>query len=98
MLKELTTENFDREIQNGLKLVEFYASWCGYCKKQEPILKEMDKIWIGKVNTDESAEIAIRYGINSFPTFILFKDGIEVQRFSGLKSKFDLMDIVAKFI
>lgn len=98
MLKSLNKANFDEELKTGLKLVEFYAPWCGYCKKQEGILAEMDKIYIGQVNTDEDSDIAIRYGINSFPTFLVFNNGKEVERFSGLRSKFDLMNKIAKYI
>lgn len=98
MLKQLNKDNFDKETKTGLKLVEFYAPWCGYCKKQQEVFKEMDKVWIGQVNTDEDAEIAIRYGINSFPTFLVFNEGKEVERFSGLRNKFDLMNIVMKHV
>lgn len=98
MLKELTKDNFDNEIKEGLKVVEFYAPWCGYCKKQEEELKGMDKIWIGQVNSDDNSELAIRHGIHSFPSFILFKEGKEVERFSGLRKKEDLMNIVMKHL
>lgn len=98
MLKKLNKNNFDEEIKSGLKLVEFYADWCGYCKKQEAELKEMDKVWIGQVNTDEDAEIAIRYGVHSFPTFLVFNNGKEVERFSGLRRKEDLMDNLMKYL
>lgn len=96
MLKKLDKTNFEEEIQSGLKVVEFYAPWCGYCKKQEEVLQEMDKVYIGQVNTDEDAQIAIKYKVNAFPTFIIFKDGKETERFSGFKNKFDLMNIVMK--
>lgn len=96
MLKKLDKTNFAEEIQSGLKVVEFYAPWCGYCKKQEEVLQEMDKVYIGQVNTDEDAQIAIKYKVNAFPTFIIFKDGKETERFSGFKNKFDLMNIVMK--
>ena len=98
MLKQLNKDNFKEETKSGLKLVEFYAPWCGYCKKQQNELNEMDKIWIGQLNTDEDAEIAIRFGVNSFPTFLVFKEGKEVERFSGLRNKFDLMNVIAKYI
>ena len=98
MLKQLNKDNFNDELKDGLKLVEFYAPWCGYCKKQENVFKELDKIYIGQVNTDENAELAIRFGIHSFPTFLVFKNGKEVERFSGLTNKFDLMNVIAKYI
>ena len=98
MMKKLTTENFSTEIKSGLKLVEFFAPWCMYCKKQEEVLKELDKIWIGQINTDEDAELAIRFSVHAFPTFLIFKDGKEMERFSGLRTKLDLMNILNKWI
>ena len=98
MLKELTNENFNDEIKTGLKFVEFFAPLCGYCKKQEDELKQMDKVWIGQVNTDDNAELAIRHGVHSFPTFLVFNNGKEVERFSGLRKKEDLMNILMKYI
>ena len=98
MIKELDITNFENELEKGLKLVEFYAPWCGFCNRQESILEEMDKIWIGRVDTDDNRNIAQKYRVNSLPTFILFKDGNEVDRFLGLHSKFDLMDRLNKHI
>ena len=96
MIKELDNYNFDSETANGLKLIEFFADWCGFCTRQEPILEELDKIWIGRVNTDENREIAKKYKINSLPSFVLLKNGQEVERFTGLHSKFDIMNIITR--
>lgn len=98
MLKELTNDNFHNETKSGLKLVEFYAPWCGYCQKQETELQQMEKVWVGQVNTDDNAEIAIRHGIHSFPTFLIFDNGKEVERFSGFRKKEDLMNILMKYL
>lgn len=98
MIKELDSENFTKETQNGLKLVEFFADWCGFCTRQEPILQELDKVWVGRVNTDENREIAKKFKINSLPSFVLLKDGNEVERFTGLHSKFDIMNIIMKHL
>jgi len=98
MIKELNNENFVNETKDGLKLIEFFADWCGFCTRQEPILKELDKIWIGRVNTDENKDIAKKYRISSLPSFVLMKNGEEVERFSGLHSKFDIMNIITKHL
>ncbi len=98
MITELDKVNFNEETKGGLKLVEFFADWCGFCTRQEPILEEMDKVWIGRVNTDENRELAQKFSISSLPSFILFKDGNEVERFHGLHSKFDLMNIIIKHL
>ncbi len=98
MITTLDKENFSAETEKGLKLIEFYADWCGFCTRQEPILEELDKIWIGRVNTDENREIARIYKINSLPSFVLLKDGEEVEKFSGLHSKFDIMNIISRHL
>ena len=98
MITELNKENFENEIKGGLKIVEFYANWCGYCTRQDPILEELDKIWIGKINTDENRELTQKFGITSLPAFVIFKDGEEVHRFSGLHSKFDIMNVITNYL
>ncbi len=98
MLKELNFNNLSDETKNGVKLIEFRTSWCGYCKKQEPELEKMEKVWIGQVDADKEAGIAAQFNINSFPTFLILKDGKEVDRFSGMRKKEDLMSRIIKFI
>ena len=98
MLKILDKDNFKDETQKGVKLVEFFTTWCGYCKKQQPELEEMDKVWIGQVDADKSPAIAANYKVNSFPTFLILKDGEEVERFSGYHKKENLMNKVIKYI
>lgn len=98
MLIKLDKNNFEKETEKGLKLVEFFAPWCGFCQKQEPILEEMDKVWIGQVNSELSPELFEKYKVTSYPTFVLFKDGEEVERFSGVHSKFDIMEILTKYM
>jgi thioredoxin 1 len=98
MITKLDKTNFQEKTKQGLKLVEFYADWCGYCTRQAPILEELDKIWIGKINTDENRELAQKYGISSLPSFIIFKDGKEIHRFSGLHTKFDIMAEITKYL
>ncbi len=91
MITKLNNENFPEETKKGVKLIEFHTSWCGYCKKQQPELEEMGKVWIGQVDADEEPQIAAKYNVNSFPTFVILKDGEEVERFSGMRKKEDLM-------
>jgi thioredoxin 1 len=89
---KLSTENhFQETITTGVVLVDFNASWCGPCRFQDPIIKDIAKQFEGKalvseVNVDENRETAIRLGIQSIPTLILFKNGQEVQRFIGLQT------------
>ena len=98
MIKKLTKDNFETEVKTGLKLVEFFAPWCGYCQKMQPELEALDKIWIGQVNTDEEAQLAIRLGVHSFPTFVVFKNGKEIDRFSGYRKKDELLNYLMKYL
>lgn len=95
MLKKLNFENFDNEIQNGTVLVDFYADWCGPCKMIAPAIEEIANertdITVGKVNIDESGAIAVKYGIASIPTLIVFKDGKEYARLIGYRPKEDIL-------
>ena len=73
-------------------IIDFYASWCGPCKMQLPIIEEFSgemegKATVGKVNVDEELELAQSFGIQSIPTLILFKDGKPVKKLVGLHSK-----------
>ena len=93
MVKKLNEQNFTNEVLNsaGTVLVDFYADWCGPCKMVSPIVDEIaeekPEITVGKVNVDESAALAGRYGVMSIPTLIVFKGGKEMARLIGYKPK-----------
>lgn len=93
MLIELNNENFETETKTGLKVVEFYTVWCGYCRNQriELIDFEQSEIWIGIVDADECPQIAQKYNITGFPTFILLKDGEKIGTISGFHTKSQLL-------
>jgi len=94
MIIELNEENFYEEIKQGLRLIEFYAPWCMYCKKQRIELQEFEnsKIRIGIIDGDENPNIIYKYKIESYPTFILFKNGEKVTEFSGFHTKSQLLN------
>ena len=98
MLTELNENNFIEETKTGVKLVEFYTEWCGYCKRQKSELGQMSEVWIGQVNAENSPNIAKKYSINAFPTFLIFKNGKDVERFSGMRSKEELMAHIMRHI
>ena len=92
-------EKFNDVINSDqLTLVDFYATWCGPCRMQGPVLDEIaaetDAIKIGKVNVDEEQMLALKFGITSIPTLMLFKDGKEADKLVGLRSKEELKQLL----
>ena len=98
MIEELKDYNFYEYIEHGLKTVLFTAPWCGYCTKQKVILNDMPEIQTGLINSEESPLVIHKLNITAFPTLIIFKNGIEVNRYLGLKDKFEIMNILTKYI
>ena len=100
MIVELNETNFEEEIKHGLKLVEFYATWCIYCKKQRIELQNFEDapMWIGIVDGDESPNIIKKYRIEGYPSFILFKDGNSIEKFSGFHTKGQLLNRLTQII
>lgn len=91
MAKILTEQNFAAEVLQSEKpvLVDFWATWCGPCRRQAPIVEELaeEGYAVGKIDVDEQPGIAQQYRIMSIPTLVVFKGGKEAERFVGLTSK-----------
>ncbi|MBQ8635820.1 thioredoxin family protein [bacterium] len=100
MIVELNTENFTKETSNGLKLVDFYTTWCKFCSNQEPILDELSEsgIWIGKLDCDKFPDIAKKYGVSGFPSFILFKNGVASAQFAGFHTKSQMLNKLTSYL
>jgi len=97
----LTESNFDEKTATGIVLVDFWATWCRPCKMQAPIIEEVSNIVSGKatickLDIDQTPSIAARFGIQSIPTMILFKNGKAVIQFTGLTSKEDIINEINK--
>ena len=100
---EVGENNFDQEVKEGLVLVDFWAPWCAPCRMVAPVLEEIEeemqgKVRILKVNVDENPQLAMRYGITSIPTFLLFKNGELVDRTIGAAPKNHYVDLLQKHL
>lgn len=93
-VKEFTDGNFAAEVLSSDQpvLVDFWAEWCMPCRMLTPTIEKLadsfaGKAKVGKVNTDNAREIAVKYGINAIPTVILFNKGQVIQKFTGLQQE-----------
>jgi thioredoxin 1 len=88
----LTDKNFQNQTKNKVVLVDFWAAWCGPCRMMAPVLNEIagelrGNSFVGKVNVEQYQSLSQKFKVRGIPTMVLFKNGIEVSRFVGVKSK-----------
>jgi thioredoxin 1 len=94
MSTAVTTETFETEVLKSEKpvIVDFWAEWCGPCHAVAPVLDRIaeergNELKLVKINVDEEQELMIRYGVQSIPTIILFKDGVPAAAVIGAQPK-----------
>ena len=91
MVKILTDANFETETKNGVVLVDFWATWCGPCRMQSPIIDELDDV-------DANPQTPSQFGIMGIPTLLIKKDGQVVEKLVGYHAKEMLEETLEKYI
>ncbi|MBI2923284.1 MAG: thioredoxin [Planctomycetes bacterium] len=101
---ELNDDKFESEIGGkGVAMVDFWATWCGPCKKVAPIVEELagtyaDKVRVYKMDVDQNQGAPARFGVMSIPTIVFFKDGKEVDRMVGAANKQAFQERIDKLL
>lgn len=95
----LTSANFDDEIKDGLVMLDFWATWCGPCRMQAPILEQLDaerngNVKVCKIDVDEEPALAQRFEIMSIPTLISLNDGKQLEKRVGVQTLEQLQEML----
>ena len=101
MVDAINDQNFDEETSNGVALVDFWATWCGPCKMQSPVIEQLSEerqdVNFYKMDVDQNPATAQEFGIMAIPTLLVKKDGEVVERLTGFTPAHQLEAILAKY-
>lgn len=105
-VKEFTSQNWEQEVVNSAEpvLVDFWAPWCGPCRALAPTIDRLadtyaGKIKVGKLNTDDNQDTAVRYGISGIPQVLIFRGGDQPrERVVGLTSERELAKVIDRVL
>lgn len=101
MVEEINDKSFENETSEGVVLTDFWATWCGPCKMQSPVIEqlsqEMDDVKFTAVDVDQNQDLAKELGIMAIPTLIIKKDGKIVDRLTGYTPKEKLEQILDQY-
>lgn len=101
MIENVTDQNFEKETSEGVTLTDFWATWCGPCRMQSPVVEqlaeEMDDVKFTKMDVDQNQETAKDLGIMAIPTLLIKKDGKIVDRLTGFTPKDRLEQILEQY-
>ena len=98
-----TDKTFEQDTANGVTLTDFWATWCGPCRMQSPVVEALseemgDKVTFNKMDVDENPETAQKFRIMSIPTLMVKKDGEVVDQIVGYHSKEQLQQILEQYL
>mgnify|MGYP001579316535 CR=1 FL=1 len=100
-IEVLNVKNFNDFISKGVSVVDFYADWCGPCKIMAPAFEKASSkvkdVKFAKLNVDGNQEIAMKYGVMSIPTTIVFKNGVVKDMHTGALSETEIVKLAEKY-